>query len=47
MLDGFLCGVLVQPLLLEPATWLPHVFDFDGRRCPTRSMPPGATAPPR
>jgi uncharacterized protein len=29
MLDGFLCGVLVQPVLLEPATWLPHVFDFD------------------
>ena len=29
MLDGYLCGVLVQPVLLEPATWLPHVFDFD------------------
>ena len=30
MLDGYLCGVLVQPVLLEPATWLAHVFDFDG-----------------
>ena len=29
MLDGYLCGVLVQPVLLEPATWLAHVFDFD------------------
>lgn len=34
MLDGFLCGVLVQPVLLESATWLPHVFDFDGTPLP-------------
>jgi uncharacterized protein len=34
MLDGYLCGVLVQPMLLEPATWLAHVFDFDGRPLP-------------
>jgi uncharacterized protein len=34
MLDGYLCGVLVQPVLLEPATWLAHVFDFDGRPLP-------------
>ena len=34
MLDGFLCGVLVQPVLLEPAAWLPHVFDFDGQPLP-------------
>ena len=34
MLDGYLCGVLVQPLLLEPATWLNHVFDFDGAPLP-------------
>jgi uncharacterized protein len=34
MLDGFLCAVLVQPLLLEPDTWLPHVFDFDGELLP-------------
>ena len=34
MLDGYLCGVLVQPMLLETATWLAHVFDFDGRPLP-------------
>ena len=34
MLDGYLCGVIVQPVLLEPATWLAHVFDFDGRPLP-------------
>ncbi|MBC7957870.1 MAG: UPF0149 family protein [Cytophagales bacterium] len=34
MLDGFLCGVLVQPLLLESAAWLPHVFDFDATPLP-------------
>ena len=34
MLDGFLCGVIVQPVLLHSATWLPHVFDFDGRPLP-------------
>ena len=34
MLDGFLCGVLVQPVLIEPAAWLPHVFDFEGQPLP-------------
>jgi len=34
MLDGYLCGVLVQPVLLEPAAWLPHVFDFDATPLP-------------
>ena len=34
MLDGYLCGVLVQPVLLESATWLAHVFDFDGTPLP-------------
>lgn len=34
MLDGFLCGVIVQPVLLEPAVWLPRVFDFDGESLP-------------
>lgn len=34
MLDGFLCGVIVQPVLLEPATWLAHVFDLAGRPLP-------------
>ncbi len=34
MLDGYLCGVLVQPILIEPAAWLPHVFDFEGQPLP-------------
>ncbi|MEP7056453.1 MAG: UPF0149 family protein [Caldimonas sp.] len=34
MLDGYLCGVIVQPVLLENATWLAHVFDFEGRPLP-------------
>ncbi|HWH83837.1 MAG TPA: UPF0149 family protein [Burkholderiaceae bacterium] len=34
MLDGYLCGVIVQPVLLQSAAWLPHVFDFDGRPLP-------------
>ncbi len=39
MLDGYLCGVIVQPVLLEPATWLAHVFDFDGRPLPDDVSP--------
>ena len=39
MLDGFLCGVLVQPVLLEPAVWLPFVFDFDGQPLPEDADP--------
>jgi len=31
MLDGFLCGVLVQPVPIEPDAWLPYVFDARGR----------------
>lgn len=31
MLDGFLCGVLVQPRLIPNEEWLPYVFDVDGR----------------
>lgn len=34
MLDGYLCGVLVQPVLLEPAQWLPAVFDLESRALP-------------
>ena len=33
-LDGYLCGVLLQPKLLPPARWLPHVADIDGREAP-------------
>lgn len=34
MLDGFLCGVLVQPGAVPPAQWLPQVTDVDGRALP-------------
>ena len=34
MLDGYLCGVIVQPVALEPAAWLPHVFDLEGAGLP-------------
>lgn len=34
MLDGFLCGVLVQPVRVPASRWLPHVTDADGRALP-------------
>jgi len=34
-LDGFLCGVLVQPEPVAPARWLPFVTDIDGRALPS------------
>ena len=40
-LDGFLCGVLVQPARIAPARWLAHVTDADGR-----PLPPGYDAAP-
>jgi uncharacterized protein len=33
-LDGFLCGVLIQPEPIAPASWLPFVTDVDGRPVP-------------
>ena len=30
MLEGYLCGVLVQPVLLDAAQWLPPIFDING-----------------
>ena len=39
MLDGYLCGVLVQPVLLQPEAWLAHVFDFDARPLPDDVAP--------
>ncbi len=33
-LDGFLCGVLLQPRRVAEATWMPHVTDADGRALP-------------
>ena len=34
VLDGYLCGVLVQPQAIEPARWLRHVTDVEGRSLP-------------
>ncbi len=34
MLDGYLCGVLLQPQPLPAERWLPHVTDIDGRALP-------------
>ena len=34
MLDGFLCGVLVQPEPVPISRWMPHVTDVDGRPFP-------------
>ena len=33
-LDGFLCGVIVQPAAIAPARWLRFVSDVDGRALP-------------
>lgn len=33
-LDGFLCGVLLQPNGIAPTRWLPWVFDIEGRALP-------------
>jgi len=34
MLDGYLCGVLVQPRLIPLDEWLPNIFDYDGGLLP-------------
>ena len=34
MLDGFLCGVLLQPQAVLASQWLPHLTDADGRALP-------------
>jgi len=34
MLDGYLCGVLVQPRLIPVEEWLPPIFDYDGGALP-------------
>jgi uncharacterized protein len=36
MLDGYLCGVLVQPGRVPLSRWWPHVLDVEGR-----PLPPG------
>lgn len=39
MLDGYLCGVLVQPALLPAERWLPSIFDSEGRDLPEDADP--------
>jgi uncharacterized protein len=34
MIDGFLCGVLLQPQMVPASQWLPHLTDADGRALP-------------
>lgn len=34
MVDGYLCGVLLQPRPVPEARWLPPVIDFEGRPAP-------------
>lgn len=36
MLDGFLCGLLVQPERVPATRWLPHIVDVDARALPAR-----------
>ena len=36
MLDGYLCGVLLQPQPVPAERWLPHVTDADGARAACR-----------
>lgn len=40
MLDGYLCGVLVQPVLVDATSWLAPIFDTDGTPLPD-VLPPG------
>ena len=40
MIDGSLCGVLLQPLPVPESRWLPPVIDLEGR-----APPPGFDAP--
>lgn len=34
MIDGYLCGVLLQPTPIPPNRWMPRVFDVDERKLP-------------
>lgn len=36
MVDGFLCGVLLQPQRIPEFRWLPHLTDADGRALPAQ-----------
>lgn len=36
MVDGYLCGVLLQPQRIPESRWMPHVTDVDGRPLPPK-----------
>jgi len=36
MIDGYLCGLLVQPSPVPPERWLAHIPDVEARKPPTR-----------
>jgi uncharacterized protein len=36
MIDGYLCGVLLQPQPVPEAQWLAHIADVEGRTAPKR-----------
>ena len=36
-LDGYLCGVLLQPRAVPSGRWWPHVIDLEGRPAPASS----------
>jgi uncharacterized protein len=36
MLDGYLCGVLLQPTDVPAGAWIKHVWDVDGRALPAQ-----------
>jgi uncharacterized protein len=38
-LDGYLCGVLLQPRRVPAEQWLPRVFDMDGQPAPPGAAP--------
>jgi uncharacterized protein len=38
-LDGYLCGVVLQPTTVAPARWVHHVHDIDGRPAPPGLAP--------
>jgi uncharacterized protein len=39
LLDGYLCGVLLQPQRIPEIDWLPGVFDLDGPADPRPGLP--------
>ena len=39
MLEGYLCGVLVQPVLLDAGQWLAPIFDLDATPLPASIDP--------